>query len=93
MLPRPAKWIVGTSLIAFWLGFAWLFAAAPCSNVGVYILLSATLLALLGALLLFARAIAVRLVQAWVGFGAVLLLAGVEFCLTYSFSLLLCRGV
>jgi hypothetical protein len=93
LLKKMAKWGLFISAAVFVLGFSWLIAAAPCSNAGFYILLSAVALAALSACLLLTRALMVRTMDAFGLAGAVTFWVLVAFSLSSFAALMLCRGV
>jgi len=88
-----AKWMLFASVADFAAGFFWIIAAAPCSNVGAYILISSVALTALSAVALLVRALAVRTAES-VALGAVVAFWGVvEFGIFAFTALMLCRGV
>ncbi|WP_158755116.1 hypothetical protein [Dyella sp. S184] len=93
LLKTFAKWMLFASAAVFVTGFCWIIAAAPCSNVGAYILISSIALTALSAFALLVRALAVR-TAASVGLGAAVAFWGVvEFYIFAFTALMLCRGV
>ena len=93
LLKTAAKWILFASAAVFVIGFCWIIAAAPCSNVGAYILISSIALTALSAFALLVRALALR-TAASVGLGAGIALLGVfQYCFFAFTALMLCRGV
>jgi hypothetical protein len=93
VLKIVAKWILFVSVAIFVIGFAWIIAAAPCSNVGIYILLSSVALTAFAACMLFVRALLVRTLDAFFLTGTIAFYAFVEFVISYYSALMLCRAV
>ena len=93
LLKTLAKWILFTSVAVFAFGFIWIFAAAPCSNIGIYILFSSVALTALSAVIMLARALLVRTAKSF-GFGAMIAFyAFIEFAVSCYTALMFCRGV
>ena len=93
LLKTFAKWILYASAAVFVIGFCWIIAAAPCSNVGAYILFSSVALTALSACALLVRALVLR-TAACVGLAAGIALLGVlQYCVFAFTALMLCRGV
>ena len=93
ILKTYAKWALYTSAAVFVLGLCWIIAAAPCSDVGAYVLFSSVALTALSACALIVRALVLRTVASvGLGFGIALLGAFQYFVFDFT-ALMLCRGV
>lgn len=93
LLKTIAKWMLFTSVAVFVAGFCWIIVAAPCSNIGFYILLASVALTALSACILLTRALMVRTADSFGLVGAIAFWAFVEFGLSSFTALMLCRGV
>jgi len=93
LLKKIAKRTVFISIAVFVMGFCWIIAAAPCSNIGAYILLSSVALTALSSCILFARALMVRTLDSFGLAGAIAFFAFVQYGLFAFTALMLCRGV
>jgi len=93
LLKTLAKWMLFASAAIFVTGFCWIIGAAPCSNVGAYILILAIALTALSAFALLVRVFTVRTAES-VGLAAAVAFWGVlEFGIFAFTALMLCRGV
>jgi hypothetical protein len=93
LLKTAAKRIIIVAIAAFVVGFCWIVAASPCSNIGVYILLLSVALTALSGCILVARALMIRTLDAFGLAGAIACLAFVQFGLSSFTALMLCRGI
>jgi hypothetical protein len=93
LLKIVAKWMLFVSAASFAAGFVWLIVAAPCSNMGTYILLSSVVLMGFSACMLFVRACLIRTRDAFGLTATIAFYTAIAFAITYYSALMLCRGV
>jgi apolipoprotein N-acyltransferase len=93
VLKLVAKRTLFLAAAVFVIGFCWIVAEAPCSNTGIYILLSSVGLAALSACMLFVRALLVRTLDAFGLCVAIAFYAFIGFAISSYTALMLCRGV
>ncbi len=86
-------WLLLASLLACVAGLAWTVAAAPCSRVGANLLVAAVGLGVISAAALLVRAFMAKPVRSVLALLAVVLVCGLEYFVSYTFTPLLCHGL
>ena len=92
-LQISSSWLLVASLLACIIGVAWTIAEAPCSKVGAVLLLAAVGLGVLSAVALLVRAFLVHPIRSIAALLVVVVVCGVEYFVSFTFTPLLCRGI
>ena len=86
-------WVFLASLLVFVAGVVWTVTEAPCSRLGAYLLLAGLGLGVLAACALLARAFLEHPIRSILAALLVIAICAVEYFVSYTFTLMLCRGM